>query len=53
MDTVDLTIAIETVSFEYFLQCVNNGATVEQAKSEMLSPNGQKKIAEMDKAILK
>lgn len=47
-----LTLAIETVSFDYFSNCINNGATPEQAKSEMMTEKAQKEIAKRVKSIL-
>lgn len=46
-------VAIETVSFEYFKQCIKNGATPEQAKAEMLTDKAQKIIAKRVKEIIK
>jgi len=39
-----LTIAIETIGFDYFSNCIKNGATPEQAKAEMLTEKAQKEI---------
>jgi len=47
-----LTVAIETVGFDYFLNCIENGATPEQAKAEMLTQKAQKEIAKRIKLIL-
>jgi hypothetical protein len=44
--------ATQTVGFEYFMNCVKNGATPEQAKKEMMSEKGQKTIAKRIKALL-
>ena len=46
------TVAIELVSFEYFKNCIKNGATVEQAKAEMLTEKAQKEIAKRIELIL-
>ena len=40
-----LTIAIETIGFDYFLNCIKNGATPKQAKAEMLTEKAKKEIA--------
>tara|TARA_R100000544_G_C2167207_1_gene30488 strand:+ start:280 stop:444 length:165 start_codon:yes stop_codon:yes gene_type:complete len=40
-----LTVAIETIGFDYFVNCIKNGATPEQAKAEMLTEKAQKEIA--------
>ena len=47
-----LTLALETVSFEYFKNCIKNGATPEQAKKEMLTEEAQKTIAKRVKEVL-
>jgi len=46
------TVAIELVSFEYFKNCIKNGATPEQAKKEMLTEKAQKEIAKRIELIL-
>jgi hypothetical protein len=46
------TIAAQTAGFEYFANCIKNGATPEQAKKEMMSKEGQKTISERIKQIL-
>jgi len=46
-------IAINEIGFEYFKQCIANGASPEQAKAEMLTPEGSKIIADRIKEILK
>ena len=46
------TVAIETVGFDYFINCINNGATPAQAKAEMLTSKAQKEIAKRVKLIL-
>ena len=38
-------IAINTVGFEYFSQCIKNGSTPEQAKSEMMTKSVQSVIS--------
>ena len=47
-----LTIAIETIGFDYFSNCIKNGATVEEAKKEMLTEKAQKEISKRIKLIL-
>ena len=47
------TIAIEQVGFEYFKNCIKNGATPEQAKTEMLTDKATKIISERVKELLK
>ncbi len=47
-----LTVAIETVGFDYFSNCIKNGSTPKQAKAEMLTERAQKEIAERIKLIL-
>ena len=49
---VSITLAIETVSFDYFKACINNGATAEQAKAEMMTEKAQIEIAKRIKKIL-
>jgi len=46
-------VAIETVSFEYFKQCIKNGATPSEAKDEMMTKEAQLIIASRVKEILK
>jgi len=45
------TIAIETIGFEYFLNCIKNGSTPKQAKAEMMTKKAQKEIAKRIKLI--
>lgn len=47
-----LTVAIETIGFDYFSNCIKNGATAEEAKAEMLTERAQKEIAKRIKLIL-
>jgi len=47
-----LTVAIETIGFDYFSNCIKNGSTPEQAKAEMLTEKAQKEIAKRVKLIL-
>lgn len=47
-----LQIAIHSVGFDYFTQCINNGATPEQAKAEMMTEKAQKEIAMMVKQVM-
>ena len=47
-----LTIAIETIGFDYFSNCIKNGATAEEAQKEMLTEKAQKEISERIKLIL-
>lgn len=47
-----LQVAIEVVSFDYFKECVKNGATPEQAKAEMLTERAQKEIIKRVNEIL-
>ncbi len=52
METADKkTAAIEMIGFDYFMNCIKNGATPEQAKSEMLTEKAQKEIAKRIKLI--
>jgi len=44
-------VAIEVVSFEYFKQCIKNGATPSEAKAEMMTEKAQLIIAERVKKI--
>jgi len=44
-------IAINQIGFEYFTNCIKNGATPEQAKAEMLTEKAQKIIADRIKEI--
>lgn len=37
-------ILINMVGFEYFKECIKNGATPEQAKAEMMTPKAQNEI---------
>lgn len=46
-------VAIEVVSFEYFKECIKNGATPEEAKAEMMTENAQEVIASRVREILK
>jgi hypothetical protein len=40
-----IRVAIEVVGFDYFTSCINNGATAEQARAEMMMPHVQSEIA--------
>jgi hypothetical protein len=52
MKTADKkTAAIEMIGFDYFMNCIKNGATPEQAKAEMLTEKAQKEIAKRIKLI--
>ena len=52
MNTADKkTAAIEMIGFDYFMNCIKNGATPEQAKKEMLTKQAQKEIAKRVKLI--
>ena len=53
MQNVLEQIAINQVGFEYFKQCIEKGATPEQAKAEILTPEASKVIAARVKEILK
>ncbi len=46
-----LEAAINMIGFEYFLNCIKNGATPEQAKKEMMTETAQKIIMERARAI--
>ena len=48
----NLTIAINLIGFEYFTNCVKNGATAEEAKAEMMTENAQTIIATRINKIL-
>jgi len=50
---LELRIAIEMVSFDYYKECILNGATDEEAKKEMMSEKGQLEMAKRIKEILK
>jgi len=50
---IKIQLAVNQIGFEYFKQCVANGASPEQAKAEMLTPEGSKIIAERVKLIAK
>jgi len=53
MNTADKkTAAIEMIGFDYFMNCIKNGATPEQAKKEMLTEQAQKEIAKRVKLII-
>lgn len=45
-------IALSQVSFDYFVSCMNSGASVEEAKAEMLTENAQKEIYNRMELIL-
>lgn len=46
------TVVIEMIGFEYFKNCVNNGATPEEAKAEMMTEKAQKEIAKRIQEVL-
>ena len=37
--------AINQIGFEYFKNCIANGATADEAKAEMMTEKAQKEIA--------
>ncbi|UXQ88769.1 hypothetical protein [Tenacibaculum phage Larrie] len=49
---LDKRVAIDMVGFEYFKQCISNGATPEEAKREMLTEEACKIMNERVKKIL-
>lgn len=44
-------VAIRMIGFEYFSNCMKNGASAMEAKREMMSEKGQKEIAKRIKAL--
>lgn len=42
---IKIRVAIELVGLDYFTSCINNGATPEQARAEMMMPDVQAEIA--------
>lgn len=50
---VKQTIAINQVGFDYFQNCINNGATPEEAKAEMMTERALQIIAERVRELLK
>jgi len=46
-------IAINQIGFEYFLNCIKNGASPDQAKKEMLKDEAQAEISKRVKELLK
>jgi len=42
---MNIKVAIEIASYEYFSNCINNGATPAQAAKEMEAPDAQMIIA--------
>ena len=46
-----MMIAIDQIGFEYFKNCIANGATDEEAKAEMMTENAQIIIAKRIKEI--
>ena len=46
------TIAAQTAGFEFFSNCIKNGATPAQAQKEMMSKEGQKTISKRIQEIL-
>lgn len=53
MENLNQTLAINFIGFEYFKNCIQNGATPEEAKKEMLTESAQKTMAERIKEITK
>tara|TARA_R100000541_G_scaffold12875_1_gene21458 strand:- start:2913 stop:3077 length:165 start_codon:yes stop_codon:yes gene_type:complete len=47
-----ITLAIETIGFDYFSNSIKNGATIEEAKAEMLTEKAQKEISKRINLIL-
>lgn len=41
---INFRIALEIVSFDFFKQCIKNGASPEQAKNEMMTKQAQEII---------
>lgn len=46
-------LAIKMIGFDYFKNCIKNGATEKEAKAEMLTEDAQLIMAERIKLILK
>ena len=48
---LNLKLAIDQIGFEYFSQCIKNGATPEEAKKEMMTESAQRIMSEAIKNL--